>query len=68
MNDKENCITSPDVISFAREKGYFNGVNKDFSFAEAYAPLDFGARRFAKPVCGAISINLLIMGMTIFLI
>ena len=48
MNDKENCITSPDVISFAREKGYFNGVNKDFSFAEAYAPLDFGARRFCE--------------------
>ncbi|GAE83672.1 C69 family dipeptidase [Bacteroides reticulotermitis] len=48
MNDKENCLYSPDVISFAREKGYFNGVNKDFSFAEAYAPLDFGARRFCE--------------------
>ena len=48
LNDKENCIYSPDVISFAREKGYFNGVNKDFSFANAYAPLDFGARRFCE--------------------
>ncbi|MEG1400963.1 C69 family dipeptidase [Bacteroides sp.] len=48
MNDKENCLYSPDVISFAREKGYFNGVNKDFSFAAAYAPLDFGARRFCE--------------------
>ena len=46
MNDKENCMYSPDVVSFAREKGYFNGVNKDFSFSLAYAPLDFGARRF----------------------
>ena len=48
MNDKENCLYSSDVISFAREKGYFSGVNKDFSFADAYAPLDFGARRFCE--------------------
>lgn len=48
MNDKENCLYSPDVISFAREKGYFTGVNKDFSFADAYAPLDFSARRFCE--------------------
>lgn len=48
MTDKENCLYSPDVVSFAREKGYFNGVNKDFSFSAAYAPLDFGARRFCE--------------------
>ena len=48
MNDKNNCMYSPDVISFAREKGYFDGVNKDFSFANAYAPLDFGARRYCE--------------------
>lgn len=48
MSDKENCLYSSDVISFAREKGYFNGVNKDFSFAAAYSPLDFGARRFCE--------------------
>ncbi len=48
MNDKENCLYSSDVISFAREKGYFDGVNKDFSFSKAYAPLDFGARRFCE--------------------
>lgn len=48
MDDSENCLYAPDVISFAREKGYFNGVNKEFSFANAYAPLDFGARRFCE--------------------
>ncbi|WP_203558192.1 C69 family dipeptidase [Bacteroides sp. 214] len=48
MDDKNNCLCSPDVISFAREKGYFSGVNKDFSFAKAYAPLDFGARRYCE--------------------
>lgn len=46
LNDKENCLYSPDVISFAREKGYFNGKNTDFSFADAYCPLDFGGVRF----------------------
>lgn len=47
-SDKENCMYAPDIISFAREKGYFNGVNKDFSFSKAYAPLDFGARRYCE--------------------
>ncbi len=45
LDDKENCLYSPDVISFAREMGYFEGEDKDFSFADAYAPLDFGAMR-----------------------
>ena len=48
MDDKDNCLYSSDVISFAREKGYFKGVNKDFSFANAYAPLDFGALRYCE--------------------
>lgn len=48
MDDKENCVYASDVVSFAREKGYFNGLNKDFSFANAYAPLDFGARRYCE--------------------
>src|SRR5690554_2061247 len=48
LNDPENCIYSPDVISFARERGYFEGTDADFSFAQAYAPLDFGALRFCE--------------------
>ncbi len=48
MNDKDNCLYSPDVISFAREKGYFDGVNKDFSFADAYCPLNFSGVRFCE--------------------
>ena len=48
LSDKDNCIYSPDVISFAREKGYYDGPNKDFSFANAYAPLDVGARRYCE--------------------
>ena len=45
QNDPENCIFAPDVISFAREMGYFNGEDKDFSFCDAYAPLDFSGMR-----------------------
>lgn len=44
-NDKENVMYSPDVISFARKKGYFNGKDEDFSFADAYADHDAGTRR-----------------------
>ena len=43
--DKENCLYSKDVAKFAREKGWFTGKDADFSFADAYAPLDFGAMR-----------------------
>ena len=45
LNDKENCLYAPDVISFAREMGYFNGKDEEFSFCDAYAPADFGALR-----------------------
>ncbi|MGI6573334.1 MAG: C69 family dipeptidase [Fermentimonas sp.] len=48
LNDLENCLYSPDVISFAREQGYYEGEDADFSFAQAYAPLDFGALRFCE--------------------
>jgi len=45
LDDPANCVYSNDVISFARLKGYFNGTNKEFSFAEAYAPLNFSELR-----------------------
>lgn len=48
LNDKENVIYSKDVIKFARKKGYFEGEDKDFSFADAYAPADFSAIRFCE--------------------
>ncbi|TKG97271.1 dipeptidase [Puteibacter caeruleilacunae] len=48
LNDKDNCVFSKDVISFAREKGWFDGKNKDFSFSDTYAPVDFGAARFCE--------------------
>lgn len=48
LNDPENCIYSKDVISFAKEKGYYTGKDADFSFAKAYNPLDFGGQRFCE--------------------
>ena len=44
-DDKNVCMYSEDVIAFAREKGYFKGKNKDFSFSDTYAPLDYVALR-----------------------
>lgn len=48
LDDPENCLYAEDVISFAREKGYFNGKDRDFSFSDTYAPVDFGGARFCE--------------------
>jgi dipeptidase len=45
FDDRENCLYAPDVVSFAREKGYFSGKDSDFSFTEAYCPCDFSGLR-----------------------
>lgn len=45
LNDPENCVYSKDVISFARQMGYFDGEDKDFSFSDTYAPLEFSGMR-----------------------
>jgi dipeptidase len=46
--DPDNCLYAPDVVSVAREKGYFTGKDKDFSFADAYAPIDFSGARICE--------------------
>lgn len=46
LNDPDNCLYDKEVISFAREKGWFTGQDKDFSFSDAYAQPDFGGARF----------------------
>lgn len=48
LDDPANCIYSKDVISFAKEKGYYTGKDEDFSFAMTYNPLDFGGQRFCE--------------------
>ena len=47
LQKKLNCICngdwmwSKDIIAFAREKGYFTGADKDFSYQAAFNPFDF---------------------------
>ncbi|MBR3434977.1 MAG: C69 family dipeptidase [Bacteroidales bacterium] len=41
------CVYAHDVVSFAREKGFYNGSDADFSFRDAYCPIDFENVRYA---------------------
>ncbi len=49
-NPDIECIYSPDVISFARKKGFIdkNVKDKEFSFSDTYAPVDFSGARFCE--------------------
>ena len=46
LDNPKECLYAPDVISFAREKGWFNGTNNEFSFSDTYNPVEFGGARF----------------------
>lgn len=46
MKDKRNVMYAKDVVKFARQKGYFTGKDADFSFRDAYCPLNFGNIRY----------------------
>ncbi len=46
MKDKRNVMYSKDVVKFARQKGYFSGKDAEFSFRDAYCPLNFGGIRY----------------------
>ena len=48
INDAEvECVYAEDVISLAREKGFFSGRDEEFSFRDAYCPIDFENVRYA---------------------
>jgi dipeptidase len=47
-NPEVETVYAYDVIDVARSFGWFNGQDKDFSFSDAYAPLDFSAARFCE--------------------
>jgi dipeptidase len=48
LNDPLNCLYAKDVISFARDKGWFKGRDDEFSFADAYDPNEFENLRFCE--------------------
>ena len=41
------CVYAHDVITLALELGYFKGNDEDFSFRDAYCPIDFENVRYA---------------------
>jgi len=41
------CVYAADVISFAKEWGFYEGKDEDFSFRDAYCPIDFENVRYA---------------------
>ncbi len=43
---EQTTYHSPDVISFAKAHGFYNGDDGDFSFSDVYNPLNFGGARF----------------------
>ena len=46
-NPKIDCVYAYDVITLARELSYFDGKDEDFSFRDAYCPIDFENVRYA---------------------
>lgn len=47
-NPEIECVYAADVVSFARNKGWYTGDDADFSFSDTYAPVDFGGARFCE--------------------
>lgn len=45
-NPTQTTFHSPDVISFAKKYGFYNGSNESFSFSDVYNPISFGGARF----------------------
>lgn len=45
LKDKNNVRYAKDLISFARKRGYFNGKDADFSFADAFEHHTVSTRR-----------------------
>ena len=41
-------VYAEDVVSFARDMGWYEGKDEDFSFSDTYAPVDFGGARFCE--------------------
>jgi len=41
-------VYAADIIDVARKMEYFDGKDKDFSFSDAFAPVDFGGARFCE--------------------
>ena len=48
FNPHIETVYAYDVISFAREQGWYTGKDEDFSFSDTYAPMTFEGARFCE--------------------
>lgn len=48
FNPEITTVYASDVIDIARDFGWYDGKDKDFSFSDVYAPVDFGGARFCE--------------------
>ncbi len=48
FNQEVETVYAWDVIDVARSYGWFNGKDDEFSFCDAYAPLNFSGARFCE--------------------
>lgn len=48
FNEEVECVYAYDVVDVARDNGWYKGKDKDFSFSDVYAPVDFGGARFCE--------------------
>ncbi len=48
FNPSVTTVYAYDVIDFARKMEWYTGKDKNFSFSETYAPVDFGGARFCE--------------------
>ena len=46
FNPSVETVYAADVVTVARDFGWYDGTDADFSFSDVYAPVDFGAARF----------------------
>lgn len=58
-DSRATVFHAKDVVSFARDKGWFSGKDEKFSFSDTYAPVDFGGARFcdARVWAGFMKVN-----------
>lgn len=48
FNPEVSTVYAADIIKFARKMKWYKGKDKNFSFSETYAPVDFGGARFCE--------------------
>jgi len=48
FNPEVETVYAYDVIDVARSYGWYKGADKDFSFSDVYAPIDFSGARFCE--------------------